>query len=198
MKKKCSASANIASDVPDILPITISINPEGIGFKYPERFKADLPSMLKCLDSNIAAELPSQLFPTPDTPINIKELTIATRRYVKVTIVLHGPFEYLGGKITLSDLEVTVEWQKGEELKFIGVTTVTVGPLSVALTLEKQVNSYSLVAYLESFKLNQLEQLVGPSTFTTFMEDLGSLDGFGIKDFKLTKNFGTGSDSALR
>ena len=198
MKKQCSASANIASDVPEILPITISIKAGGLGFKYPEKFKADLPSMLKCLDSNIAAELPSQLFPKPDGPINIKEMTIASRRYVKITIVLNGPFEFLGGKIKVSDLEVTVEWKKGEELKFSGVTTITVGPLAVGLTLEKQGNSYSLSAYIESFKLNQLEELVGPSTFTNFMKLLGSLDGFGIKDFKLIKNFGKGSDSALR
>ena len=198
MKKQCSASAKIASDVPEILPITIRIKAGGLSFEYPEKFKADLPSMLKCLDSNIAAELPSQLFPTPDGPINIKEMTIAARSHVKITIVLNGPFEFLGGKIKVKDLEVTVEWQKGEDLKFIGVTTITVGPLSVGLTLEKQGNSYSLAAYVESFKLNQLEELIGPSTFTNFMKLLGSLDGFGVKDFKLVKNFGKGSDSALR
>ena len=198
MKTKCSASANIAADVPDILPITISIKAGGLSFNYPEKFKADMPSMLKCLDSNIAAELPSQLFPKPDGPINIKEMTIASNRYVKITIVLNGPFVFLGGKIKVNDLEITVEWQKGEDLKFSGVTTITVGPLAVGLTLEKQGNSYSLSAYVESFKLNQLDELIGPSTFTNFMSLLGSLDGFGIKDFKLIKNFGKGSDSSLR
>ena len=198
MKQQCSASANIGADVPDILPITIGITAGGLGFKYPEKFKADLPSMLRCLDSNIAAELPSQLFPKPDGPINIKEMTIASRRYVKITVVINGPFEFLGGKISISDLEITVEWQKGEDLKFSGVTTITVGPLAVGLTLEKQGNSYALSAYVESFKLNQLEELIGPSTLTDFMSLLGSLDGFGIRDFKLIKNFGKGSDSALR
>ena len=198
MKKQCSASANIASDVPEILPITIRIKAGGLSFKYPKKFKADLPSMLKCLDSNIAAELPSQLFPKPDGPINIKEMTIASRRYVKITVVLNGPFVFLGGKLNVSDLEISVEWKKGEALKFTGVTTITVGPLAVGLTLEKQGNSYSLAAYVESFKLNQLEELIGPTRFTNFMKLLGSLDGFGIKDFKLVKNFGKGSDSALR
>lgn len=198
MKSKCSASANIGVDVPEILPITIGITAAGLGFKYPDKFKSDLPSMLKCLDSNIAAELPSQLFPKPDGPINIKEMTIASRRYVKITIVLNGPFEFLGGKIKLADLELTVEWTKGEDIKFSGVTTITVGPLSVGVTLEKQGNSYSLAAYVESFKLNELEKLVGPTKITQFLSMLGSLDGFGIKDFKLVKNFGKGSDSALR
>ena len=198
MKSKCSASANIGVEVPNILPITIRITAGGLGFKYPDKFKADLPSMLKCLDSNIAAELPSQLFPRPDLPINIKELTIASRRYVKITIVLNGPFEFLGGKIKVSDLELSVEWKKGEDVKFSGTTTITVGPLAVGLTLEKQGNSYQLAAYVESFKLNQLDELIGPTTFTRFMSLLGSLDGFGIKDFKLVKNFGKDSDSSLR
>ena len=198
VKKECSASANITSDVPDVFPITISIKAGGIGFKYPEKFKADLPSMLKCLDSNIAAELPSQLFPKPDGPINIKEMTIAARRYVKITIVLNGPFEFLGGKIKINDLEVTVEWQKDKELKFIGVTTITVGPLAVGLTLEKQGEVYTLAAYVESIKLNEIEEFIGPTTFTEVMNLLGSLDGFGVKDFKLVKKFGKKSDSALR
>ena len=198
MKKQCSASANIGTDVPDILPITIGITAGGLGFKYPEKFKADLPSMLKCLDSNIAAELPSQIFPRPDGPINIKEMTIASSRYVKIIVVINGPFEFLGGKIKINDLEISVEWERGEDLKFSGTTTITVGPLAVGLTLEKQANSYALSAYVESFKLNQLEELVGPTTLTRFMSFLGSLDGFGIKDFKLIKNFGKGSDSALR
>ena len=157
-----------------------------------------MPSMLKCLDSNIDSVLPSQLFPKPDVPINIKEMTISSNTYVKIVIVLNGPFEFLGGKIKVDDLQVTVEWEKGEDLKFSGVTTITVGPLAVGLTLEKQGNSYSLSAYVESFKLNQLDELIGPSTFTTFMSLLGPLNGFGIKDFKLIKNFGKGSDSSLR
>ena len=173
MKTKCSASAKISVDIPDILPITIRIKAGGLSFKYPEKFEADMPSMLKCLDSNIAAELPSQLFPKPDGPINIKEMTIAARKFVKITIVLNGPFEFLGGKIKVNDLEVTVEWKKGEKLKFTGVTTVTVGPLAVGLTLEKQGDSYTLSAYVESFKLNQLDELIGPSTFTRFMSLLG-------------------------
>ena len=198
MKKECDGGANFGADVPEILPITISITAGGLGFKYPDKFKADLPSMLKCLDSNIAAELPSQLFPRPNGPINIKEFTVAWNKYVKITIVLNGPFEFLGGKIKIADLEVSVEWEKGEDVKFSGTTTITVGPLSVGVTLEKQGNSYSLSAYVESFKLSQLEQLIGENQFTRTLSLLGSLDGFGIKDFKLTKNFGKGSDSSLR
>ena len=198
IKQQCSASATISVEVPKILPITISITAGGLGFKYPEKFKADLPSMLKCLDSNIAAELPSQLFPKPDSPINIKEMTVAAGKFAKITVVLNGPFVFLGGKLKISDLEITVEWNKGKDLKFMGVTTITVGPLSVGITLEKEGNSYTLSAYVESFKLNQLDELIGPTKFTDVMSLLGSLDGFGIKDFKLIKNFGKGSDSALR
>ena len=153
--------------------------------------------MLKCLDPNIAAKIPSQLFPKPGGPISIKEMTVE-REHAKMTVVINGPLEFLGGKITVNDLEVTVEWTKGEDLKFTGSSTIMVGPLAVGLKLEKQANSYVLSAYVESFKLNQLEELVGPTTLTQFMSLLGSLDGFGIKDFKLIKNFGEGSDSALR
>ena len=184
--------------MPNILPITIKITGGGLKFKYPEKFKADLPSMLKCLDSNIAAELPSQLFPKPDGPINIKEMTVAAGKFAKITVVLNGPFVFLGGKLNVSDLEITVEWNKGKGLKFMGVTTITVGPLSVGITLEKEGNSYTLSAYVESFKLNQLDELVGHTTLAENLRLLGSLDGFGIKDFKLIKNFGEGSDSALR
>ena len=198
IKQQCSASANFGADVPEILPITLSITASGLGFKYPEKFKADLPSLLKCLDPNIAAELPSQLFPKPDGPIDIKEMTVGERDYAKITVAINGPFEFLGGKITVNDLEVTVEWQKGDDLKFTGASTITVGPLAVGLTLEKQADSYVLSAYVESFKLNQLEELVGPTTLSQFTPLLGLLEGFGIKDFKLIKNFGEGSDSALR
>ena len=198
MKKNCDAAANIAEEVPEILPITIKISAGGLGFNYPEKFKSDLPSMLKCLDPQIAAELPSQIFPKPDGPINIKEMTIAASRFVKITVVVNGPFEFLGGQISIADLEVTVEWNKGDPLKFSAVTTITVGKLAVGLTLEKQNDSYMFAAYVESFKLNELEEMIGSTNFLDSLKLLGSLEGFGIKDFKLVKTFGSGSDSSLR
>lgn len=198
MKKNCNSAANIAEEVPDILPITIKISAGGLAFNYPEKFKSDLPSLLKCLDPQIAAELPSQIFPKPDGPINIKEMTIAPSRFVKITVVVNGPFEFLGGQISIADLELTVEWTKGEDLKFSAVTTITVGKLAVGLTLEKQGDSYMFAAYVESFKLNELEEMIGSTNLLDFLSLLGSLEGFGIKDFKLVKTFGSGSDSSLR
>ena len=146
----------------------------------------------------MAAELPSQIFPKPDRPINIKEMTIAASRFVKITVVVNGPFEFLGGQISIADLEVTVEWTRGERLKFSAVTTIEVGNLSVSLTLEKQKDSYMFAAYVESFKLNELEEIIGSTDFPLKLDIPESLHGLGIKDFKLVKKFGSGSDSSLR
>ena len=196
--KKCSASANTGASVPNVLPITIAVTADGLGFQFPDNFLSDMLSMLKCLDTKIGSVLPTQLFPKPNLPIHIKEIFIASPTNVKITIALKGPFKFLGGKIKIDDLELSVEWKKGEDLKFSGSTTVTVGSIAVGLALEKQGKSYQLAVSVDSFKLNQLEELIGPTTFTDFMSMLGSLDGFGIKEFKLVKNFGADSDSALR
>eukprot|EP00794_Sanderia_malayensis_P016803 gene16803-18499_t len=197
MKTQCKAStAQFSEDVPEILPITIKITAGGLAFSYPDKFKSDLPSMLKCLDPQIAAELPSQLFPRPDGLINIKEFTFAESRYMKLTVVLQGPFEFIGGKIKVADIELTVSKTKGEQgtsWQFAGVTTVTIGPLAVGLTIEKEGGKYTFSAYVESFKLNQLEEMIGRTTITDVARLLGSLSDFGIKDFKLVKEFGESS-----
>ncbi len=142
--------------------------------------------MLQCMDPQMKAELPSQLFPKPGGLINIKEFTAAQGgKYVKLTITLQGPFKFLGGKINLSDVDLSVSKQKGENWQFSATTTVTVGPLSVGLTLDKDGGKYTFSAYVESFKLNQLDELIGKTTLTKFVSRLGKLSDFGIKDFKL-------------
>ena len=197
MVENCKApNAKVSAEMPDILPITITITAGGLKFKYPDKFKSDLPSMMKCLDPQLAAELPSQLFPRPDGLINIKEFTAAAGRYFKLTVVLQGPFEFLGGRIRLEDIELTVSKEKGKDWKFTGVTTITVGKLAVGITIEKEGDKYTLAAYVESFKLNELDDLIGPTTFTQHLSLLGSLKDFGIKDFKLIMTLG--SEKSLR
>ena len=193
MKRGCKIDLP-ESDIPDILPVTIEIKPGGLNFKFPDEFKSNMQKFLKCLDPQIKAELPSQLFPRPDGLINIKEMTIGQGRYFKMTIVLQGPFKFLGGKIQVADLEVSVEREKGNDLKFTGVTTITVGKLAVGLTLEKEGDTYTFSAYVESFKFDQLEQMIGPNDILDFVKLLGNLKDFGIKDFKLVKEFGAGSE----
>ncbi len=190
MQKDCAPDVEFSKDIPDILPFTIKITAGGLSFSYPEKFKSDLPSMLKCMDPQIAAELPSQLFPKPNGLINIKEFTAVAGKYMKLTITLQGPFEFLGGKISIADIDLSVSKQHGENWKFAGATTVTVGPLSVGLSLEKDGKSYTFSAYVESFKLNQLEEMIGENTLTDFVGLLGNISDFGIKDFKLVKEFG--------
>ncbi len=198
MEQSCSASAKLPVDLPEILPFTIKITAGGLSFSFPDKFKSDLPSMLKCLDKQISAELPSQLFPKPDGLINIKEFTVAYGQYMKLTVTLQGPFHFLGGKLNLSDIDVSVSKKAGqnESWQFSGSTTVTVGKLAVAVGLDKDGGNYKFSAYVESFKLNQLEEMIGETSLTQFVGLLGNLSDFGIKDFKLVREFG--ETSSLR
>ena len=196
MKNNCSVAAKIEGKIPKFLPLTISITAGGLGFDFPEQFKADLPSMLKCLDPQIAAELPVQIFKKPDGPINIKEITFGGKNYAKITVTVHGPHEFLGGKISIADLDLTVEWKKGDPITFNAATTITVGTIAVGLTIEKQGSDYMLAAYIASLKASEIQALVGETGFLRFLKSLGSLQNFGISDFKLVKTFG--DDARLR
>ena len=194
MQSQKDCKENLPAEVPDQLAVTIKITAGGLSFSFPEQFKSDMPKFLKCLDPQIKAELPRQLFPPSAGPIDIKEITIGQGRFFKITVVLKGPFVFMGGKIKVNDLEVTITKQKGEDLQFAGVTTITVGKLAVGLTLEKQGNKYALSAYVESFKLDQLQEMIGPNTLLDFIDLLGNLKDFGIKEFKLVKKFGKGEE----
>ena len=106
MRKNCEPKVKFGGDVPDIFPLTMGIGSTGLEMRYPDKFKADLPSMLKCIDPKYAASLPADLFPDPDGPLNIKEMRIAPSKYVKIVVVIQGPFEFFGGVISLPNLEV--------------------------------------------------------------------------------------------
>ena len=194
MQNQKDCKENLPAEVPEQLAVTIEITAGGLSFSFPEQFKSDMPKFLKCLDPQIKAELPRQLFPPTAGPIDIKEITIGQGRFFKITVVLKGPFVFMGGKIKVDDLEVTITKQKGEDLQFAGVTTITVGKLAVGLTLEKQGNKYALSAYVKTFKLDQLQEMIGPNTLLDFVSLLGNLKDFGIKDFKLVKKFGKGDE----
>ncbi|XP_065055347.1 uncharacterized protein LOC135683868 [Rhopilema esculentum] len=194
MQSQKDCKENLPAEVPDQLAVTIKITTGGLSFSFPEQFKSDMPKFLKCLDPQIKAELPRQLFPPSAGPIDIKEITIGQGRSFKITVVLKGPFVFMGGKIKVNDLEVTITKQKSDDLHIAGVTTITVGKLAVGLTLEKQGNKYALSAYVESFKLDQLQEMIGPNTLLEFISLLGNLKDFGIKEFKLVKKFGKGEE----
>ena len=106
MQKNCDPKAKFGGEVPDIFPLTMGIGSTGLEIIYPDKFKADLPSMLKCIDPKYAASLPVDLFPNPDGLLNIKEMRIAPGKYVKIVVVIQGPFEFFGGVISLPNLEV--------------------------------------------------------------------------------------------
>ena len=106
MLKNCDPNVKFNDDVPDIFPMTIAIGSTGLNIKYPDKFKADLPSMLKCINPTYAASLPSDLFPDPNGILNIKEMHVAANKYVKIVVAIQGPFEFFGGKISLPELEV--------------------------------------------------------------------------------------------
>ena len=194
--KECSPDSNVGSDVPAVVPITLKIRPGNLRFNYPESFTSDLPTMMKCSGSSAAADLPSQLFPNVNLPISVKEFTATKDGAVTLAVVLKGPFEFLGGKFKLGNIDLAVSTVAGKSWTFSGGTTITVGPLAVAVAIVKDGDKYTLTASVESFMLNQLQDLIGPTTITEFVSLLGSLKDFGIKDFKLIKEFG--SENFLR
>ena len=83
-------------------------------------------------------------------------------------------------------------------MKFTGAATITVGKLVVAISLEKEGKSYTLTAVVDSFRLDQLEEMIGPNTLSNYLSFLGPMKDFGIKNFRLVKAFGEDSDHSLR
>ena len=195
MQKDCSE--DVPADVPEQLPMTVRIKTGRLSFSFPDQFKSDMPKFLKCLNPRMKAKLPGQLFPKDGGPVEIKELTVESEKSFTVTVVLKGPFVFMGGKIKISNLELTVKKEEGEDLQFTGVTTIAVGSLAVGLTLEKQSDSYSLTATVDSFRLSQLKDVIGENSLTDFIGLLGNMSNFGVKDFKLAKDFGAGNEHKL-
>ncbi len=90
-------------------------------------------------------------------------------------------------------MELGISKAAGSTWKFEAATTITVGPLSVDVELVKDGGAYSLAVSVESFKLSMLGDMIGQNPLSDYLGLLGSLSDFGIKDFKLVKEFGESS-----
>ena len=188
--KECAPDVQFGAEVPDIFPLNIAVANTGLRFTYPDKFKTDLPSLLKCADPMIAATLPNQIFPKTNMPFDVQECTLS-RDFKRFQIVLKGPYKIVGDAIKLGDIKLAVQKVGDKPMTFIGLTTVNIGSFTCQVTLTKQDKAYTFKGIIESFNLGMLRFLVGDNDIGKIASMFDALKNIAIKDFTWIVNFGS-------
>ena len=178
---------------PASLFMKVTINKDGVKFKFPDDWKSDLLQILKGLAPKLKEYLPKWLQPSDGpTLVTVKEFSVDFKTMgFNIDVEISGPFK-LGSILTLYNISLTASHKGGNnpyDFSFASSQRLF-EDIVLSTKLSKKGQTYEFEGSISMISTSQLIKALGVKFLSEeTLKKLSYLD-FGMRDVKLNAKFG--------